>query len=89
MRLTEKSQVTVPKRVRDALGIGPGSEVDFRVEEGGARLVKMESGPSDETRGERMVRLLEEAGRRLPSSGLSTDQIMELTRGPYDDVDPR
>ena len=89
MRLTEKSQVTVPKRVREALGIGPGSEVDFRVEQGGARLVKIEPEPANETRGERLVRLLEEAGRRYPGSGLSTDEIMEMTRGPFDDVDPR
>jgi len=89
MRLTEKSQVTVPKRVREALGIGPGSEVDFRLEQGGVRLVKIEPEPSTETRGERLVRLLEEAGRRYPDSGLSTDEIMEMTRGPFNDVDPR
>ena len=84
MRLTEKSQDTVPKRVRDALGIGPGSEVDFDVDEAGARLVKI---PQDESRGQQMVRLLQEAGKRLPRSGLTTDEIMEMTRGPFDDVD--
>ncbi len=86
MRLTEKSQVTIPKHVRDHLEIGPGSEVDFEVDDRGVRLVKI---PANETRGERMVRLLEEAGRRLPSSGLTTDEIMEMTRGPFDDVGPR
>lgn len=89
MRLTEKSQVTVPKRVREALGIGPGSEVDFTVDETGARLVKLAANVHDETRGERLVRLLEEAGKRYADSGLTTDEIMEMTRGPFDDVDPR
>ncbi len=90
MRLTEKSQVTVPKKVREALGIGPGSEVDFTLDENGAHLVRLDDAERPgETRGERVVRLLQEAGRRYKSSGLTTDEIMEMTRGPFDDVDPR
>jgi AbrB family looped-hinge helix DNA binding protein len=29
--LTVKGQVTIPKRVRDALGLKPGDEVDFEI----------------------------------------------------------
>ena len=29
MRVTEKGQVTIPKELRDALGIGAGTEVAF------------------------------------------------------------
>src|SRR5438445_285918 len=29
MRVTEKEQVTIPKELRDALGIGAGTEVEF------------------------------------------------------------
>ena len=36
MRLTTKGQVTVPKHIRDKLGLGPGDDVGFR-EEGLAR----------------------------------------------------
>ena len=36
--ITSKGQVTIPKRVRDALGITPGSKVEFDVAGGGARL---------------------------------------------------
>src|SRR6266566_4344677 len=36
--VTSKGQVTIPKRVRDALGITPGSKVEFDVATGGARL---------------------------------------------------
>ena len=54
---------------------------------------RSESGPSARTlkeveglsRGEQFVRLLAEAG----TGRMTTDEIMELTRGPYDDVDPR
>ena len=30
--LTQKSQVTIPKQVRLVLGLGPGDEVDFNIE---------------------------------------------------------
>lgn len=36
--VTSKGQVTIPKPIRDALGITPGSEVAFELEGGGARL---------------------------------------------------
>lgn len=36
--VTSKGQVTIPKRVRQALGITPGSKVQFDLEGGGARL---------------------------------------------------
>lgn len=88
MRLTEKSQVTVPKRVRERLGIGPGSEVDFEIEGNEVRLVKIDAAPDDETPGERLVRQLREAGRRLKRNQLTVDEIMDMTRGPFDDVDP-
>ena len=34
--VTSKGQVTIPKRVREALGITPGSKVEFDVAGGGA-----------------------------------------------------
>ena len=36
--VTSKGQVTIPKRVRQALSITPGSKVEFDLEGGGARL---------------------------------------------------
>lgn len=38
--VTSKGQVTLPKKVRDALGIGPGTEVEFDLEEGRAVMRK-------------------------------------------------
>jgi antitoxin PrlF len=39
-RLTSKGQLTVPKPVREALGLEPGDELHFRVEGGRATLSK-------------------------------------------------
>jgi len=36
--VTSKGQVTIPKRVRQALGITSGSKVEFDLDGGGARL---------------------------------------------------
>jgi AbrB family looped-hinge helix DNA binding protein len=38
-RVTSKGQVTIPKKVRDHLGIAPGDAVEFRVE-GGLAVVR-------------------------------------------------
>ena len=39
MRITSKGQVTVPKHIRDRLGIAPGDDIGFR-EEGQAVIVE-------------------------------------------------
>jgi AbrB family looped-hinge helix DNA binding protein len=71
--VTSKGQVTIPKRVRELLGIGPGSVIDFeRGEDGRIVLVKVKGN----TRPSRFARLRGHAGK-----GLSTDEIMAMTRG--------
>jgi antitoxin PrlF len=71
--VTSKGQVTIPKRVRELLGIGPGSMIDFlRGEDGRIVLVKVER----KARPNRFARLRGHAGK-----GLSTDEIMAMTRG--------
>jgi antitoxin PrlF len=47
--LTTKSQVTVPKAVRQALGIGPGQEVDYEVQANGKVLMFPVRNASDTT----------------------------------------
>ncbi len=71
--VTSKGQVTIPKRVRDLLGIGPGSVIDFeRGADGRVVLVKVnKKAPPN-----RFARLRGHAGK-----GLSTDEIMLMTRG--------
>lgn len=39
--VTDKGQVTVPKEIRDRLGIGPGSRLDFQIEPNGTLRVRM------------------------------------------------
>jgi len=71
--VTTKGQVTIPKPVRDLLGIVPGTQVEFRsLADGSVVLVR-----ADESRpASRFARLRGQAGE-----GLSTDAIMDLTRG--------
>lgn len=71
MRVTRKGQVTIPLEVRRALGIHPGSDVEFRIEEQGVRLVVAPERVAEEI-----------AGLRGAGSGeLSTDEILAFTRG--------
>ena len=71
--VTAKGQVTIPKPVRDLLGIKPGSMVDFqRAPDGRVVLVKIGGKP----RPSRFARLRGHAGK-----GLSTDAILAMTRG--------
>jgi len=71
--VTSKGQVTIPKPVRDRLGIDAGSTVEFEmVLDGRVVLVKVDT--------DRPVSRFE-ALRGRAGRGLSTDQIMALTRG--------
>lgn len=75
MRVTEKGQVTIPKGLRDELGIGPGTEVRFE-REGESLVVRKISGPA--TRGRRLAEHLRGRGDVV----MTTDVIMALTRQP-------
>ena len=76
MRITSKGQVTIPKGIRDELGLLPGTEVDFVQDETGVRIVKAPG----RRRGEELVEHLREAGRR-GNFTMTTEEIMRLTRG--------
>jgi AbrB family looped-hinge helix DNA binding protein len=70
MRVTQKGQVTIPLEVRRALGINPGSNVDFELDGTGARLVvdaELAAGEIASMRGAGDVEL-------------TTDEILALTR---------
>lgn len=73
MRVTEKGQVTIPKDVRDALGIGAGTEVEFVRTDQIVVLRKVGDGP---TRGRRVADGLRGRG----DVRMTTDEIMALTR---------
>ena len=71
--VTSKGQVTIPKPVRDRLGVEPGNVVEFEMAADG-RVVLFKVGG-----GRRVSRF--EALRGRAGAGLSTDDIMALTRG--------
>lgn len=41
--MTSKGQITVPKEVREHLGVGPGDRLDFQIRDGGAVVVESET----------------------------------------------
>ena len=44
MQVTDKGQVTIPKHIRDAAGVLPGSEVTFALEAGKIIISKVSMG---------------------------------------------
>jgi AbrB family looped-hinge helix DNA binding protein len=72
-RVTRKGQVTIPKRVREHLGLEPGSVVEFEVAEDGRILLVKRGGPATPSRFERI--------RGTAPTKLTTDQLMALLRG--------
>lgn len=75
--LTSKSQVTIPKRVREALGVGPGEQVDFRTNDQGETVIeRAEAEQPVETRFARW--------RGAWKGRMTTDEIMAMSRGEVD-----
>jgi AbrB family looped-hinge helix DNA binding protein len=76
MRITSKGQVTIPVEIRERLGLLPNSEVEFEVE-GNAVRIRKARGRHVRGRGRSVVERL----RGKATTGMSTDEIMALTRG--------
>jgi antitoxin PrlF len=76
MRITSKGQVTIPKSIRESLGLLPGSEVEFIEENGEARVRKVKG--AGRRRGEELIAHLREAGKNYT---MTTEEVMRLTRG--------
>lgn len=87
MRVTSKGQVTIPKEIRDRLGIAAGSEVDFVATEDGVQLVAVNQNVSPEE----SERTFRDHVRRLAGTldlgGMTADEYMEWLRGPREDLD--
>lgn len=67
-RVMSKGQVTIPKDVREVLGIGPGSRVGFIVENGSVRIVNSLSFA--------MSNLQKEMKGAADATGLTTDEAV-------------
>ncbi len=71
--VTSKGQVTIPKPVRDRMGIGTGDRIEFEFGPDGSIVLLKVSGPKKPSRFD--------AFRGWAGAGMTTDQIMALTRG--------
>lgn len=89
MRVTSKGQVTIPKPIRDRAGIHPGTEVEFVFRNGELLLKRREERQASADRRVREFRDFLESVRGMANSGLTADEIMEMTRGPHNDLDDR
>jgi len=76
VRITSKGQVTIPVEIREKLGLLPNSEVEFEID-GSAVRIRKARGRRRGARGRSLVEHL----RGKSTSGLSTEDIMALTRG--------
>ena len=72
--VTSKGQVTIPKAVRQALDLGPGSEVDFVVT-GTEVVLRRRVSPEAFEKWRGHLR------QRLPAGAATVDELMGLLRG--------
>lgn len=75
--LTSKGQVTIPKRIRDALELRPGTEVEFSVNDRGEVVLHPAKGQKGK-RGSRGDRF--DAVRGTAEVKWRTDDLMKLLR---------
>lgn len=87
MRVTTKGQVTIPKDIRDHLGIKPGSEVAFVREAGKVRLVAADEAASEEDRLVRFRAALKRMEGTIDSGGMDGKEFVDWLRGPREDLD--
>jgi antitoxin PrlF len=82
MLVTEKGQVTIPKHIRTAAGVAPGSEVSFSLEGSKIVITPIATGVKNDRRAQ-----LRAAAARVRSSlspefkQLGADEIMSFLRG--------
>ena len=75
-QVTSKGQVTIPKKVRDLLGIKPGTAVAFEPIADGRVVIVNAGQKSRKTKPSRFAAL-----RGTATVKMTTRQIMALTRG--------
>ena len=77
MQVTSKGQVTIPQEIRNRLGLLPHTKVAFELAGDHARIRKAGRDAGESARGRRAL----EALRGTADLGMTTDEIMALTRG--------
>jgi len=87
MRVTEKGQVTIPKSIRERLGIGPGSEVEFVERDSVIVLEKSDIG--SRLKSESFEEWAARVAGTFDTGGMDGKVYMDWLRGPRDDIDSR
>lgn len=77
MTLTSKGQVTIPIEIREALGLLPGTAVEFDVVGNSVRIRKA----GEQQRGAALIGRMRAAARQAAGPRMTTDEILALTRG--------
>lgn len=68
-KVTSKGQVTIPKAIREELGISPGDEIEFvEIEQGYAIEKRVEENPFEKWQG-------------VLDTGRTTEELVEELRG--------
>lgn len=90
--MTSKCQVTIPREIRDALGLRGGDVVSFTLDDdGNARIVPADADEQLARRKERLVQALAEARlafkaeNTLPD-GMTADEWYQMMRGPASEI---
>ncbi len=65
--VTSKGQITIPKRVRERMGLETGEKVSFIVKENGVAMVRKTGDPMDQLR---------EVQERLAPLSVDVDELM-------------
>lgn len=81
MRITSKGQVTIPAHIRREARLLPETDVEFVIEDGKV-VLRHATGQLAEIRGR--IRSLRGAG--TANLHMTTDEIMEMMRGPWEDL---
>jgi antitoxin PrlF len=80
--ITVKGQVTLPKKVRDAVGLKPGDVVDVRATASGGVYIE-KPGAARSYR-----RRLEALAKERVIRDITTDELMEMSRGETEEYRP-
>lgn len=87
MLVTDKGQVTIPKPIRDAAGVAPGSEVSFSLEGNKIVITPVASHVKNDRRAKLRAAAAKVRGSLSPEfKQLGAQEIMDFLRGDNDAV---
>lgn len=85
--LTTKCQVTIPKEIRDALGLGAGDLVEFELDGNGRATISPVSLEAERAAHKlRFDNAVAEARKAFKPLGMTNKEFYELMRGPPAEV---